>query len=130
MPYRIPSEDEIREIVLKILKRRGVVESQAELLSEVKKHLIRRGKDLKISGKRLRRIAVHMPEVEVEIRCKTTEREVDDMRTCPVCGEEMEKITNLTLDGQKIIVGFKCTFCSFWTGRKLRVPRRYIFHLR
>ena len=130
MSYKIPSEEEIKKIVMKVLKNRGVIESQAELLSEVKKHLIRLGKDFKISGKRLRKIAIRMPEVEVEIRCRTTEKEVEDMKVCPVCGEKVERLTNLTLEGEKIIVGFKCTFCSYWTGKKLRIPMRYIFHLR
>ena len=130
MTYKIPSEDEIKKIVLKILRYRGVIESQAELLNQVKKHLVRRGENFKISGKRLRKIAIKMPEVDVEIRCRTTDKEVENMEICPVCGEKMERITNLTLEGEKIVVGFRCTYCSYWTGNKLRVPMRYIFHLK
>ncbi len=130
MPYKIPDEDEIRKIVLRILKFYGMIESQTELLNEVKKHLRRLGEDYRISGKRLRRIAVRMPEIVMEIRYRNLNREVDSMETCPVCGEKMEKITNLTLEGDKIIVGFRCTFCPYWTGKKLRIPMRYIFRLK
>ncbi len=130
MQYRIPNDDEIAKIVLKVMRSEHVIESQAELLREVIKHLHRIDKNYRLSGKRLRKIALRIPEVKVEIRCKITDNLVDSLDTCPVCGERMEKIENMTLEGERITIGFRCTFCPYWTGRKLRVPTRYVFRLR
>ena len=58
-----------------------------------------------------------------------TKKSVDSMEQCPVCGEPMKKIENMTLDGRKITTGFRCTFCAYWTGKLLRVPTRYIFKM-
>ncbi len=130
MAYKIPKDEEIEEILQRVMKVRRIVESQAELKREVMKHLQRRNKEYKISGRRLRRIALKMDTIKVEIRCKLTNEEVIDMKACPVCGSKMEKIENMTLEGEKITVGFKCTFCPYWTGNRLRVPIRYIFRIR
>ncbi len=130
MAYKLPSDEEIEDIIGKVMEIRRIVESQAELRREVEKHLQRRNKDYKISGKRLRKIALKMENIKVEIRCKLTNEEVEDMKTCPVCGSKMEKIGNMTLEGEKITIGFKCTFCPYWTGNRLRIPIRYIFRIR
>ncbi len=130
MEYSIPDESMVKEIVRKVLLHRGVVESQAELRREVLKHLQHRNGEYTISGKRLRRIALEMKDVKVEIHCKTTDVEVNEMDKCPVCGSEMEKIENMTLEGEKITIGFKCVHCPYWTGHKLRVPIRYVFRKR
>ncbi|NPA75917.1 MAG: hypothetical protein GXO25_07565 [Euryarchaeota archaeon] len=127
--YSIPDETLVRELILRVLHEKYVVSSQAALTREVLKHLKRLNEEFSISGKRLRKIALKMEEVSVEIRCKTSTEEVFHMETCPVCGEKMERIVNLTLEGKKIVVGFRCSFCPYWTGRKLRVPTRYIFRL-
>ena len=130
MSYKIPSEKEVGKIIIKVLKVRGVIESQAELTKEVLKHLKRINKDFKLTPKRMRRIALKTSKVRIEIRCKITDRIVQDMKVCPVCGGKMEKITNTTLEGEKISIGFKCSFCPYWTGKNLRVPIRYSFRLK
>jgi uncharacterized protein with PIN domain len=127
MGYEIPKEEEVSEIITKILERRGVIESQAELHREVMKHLKRRNKDYKLSERRMRIIALSNKSVALEIRYKLTDKVVEDMEKCPVCGGNMARIENSTLDGKKVIIGFKCTSCPYWTGKKLRVPIRYIF---
>ncbi len=130
MSYEIPQEEEVRDIILKIMKRRGVIESQAELHREVMKHLRRRNKNYKLSGRRMRIIALSTGKVSIEIRYKLTDKSVDDMKKCSVCGGDMVKIENTTLDGEKVIIGYKCTSCPYWTGKKLRIPIRYIFRYR
>ncbi len=130
MGYEIPKEDEVKEILLKIMKRRGIIESQAELHREVMKHLKRRNEDYKLSEKRMRIITLATGKVKIEIRYKLTDKIIESMDKCPVCGEEMVRIENSTLDGENVIIGFKCTKCPYWTGRNLRVPIRYIFRYR
>ncbi len=130
MSYRIPGDDEVREMILKVMQVNRIVESQAQLLREVLEHLRVRNPEYKLTGKRVRRIALTIPEIKVEIRCKETDEEVTEMKKCPVCGSKMERLENLTLEGRKITVGFRCTFCPYWTGKKLRVPTRYLFRIR
>ncbi len=127
MVYEIPEEREVEKIVLRILSRRGIVESQAELLREVLKHLHRKNKNYKLSGKRMRIIALQSGKVKIEIRYKLSDKSVESIEKCPVCGGKMVKIENSTLDGGKVIIGFKCLNCPYWTGKQLRVPVRYIF---
>ncbi len=127
MGYEIPKEDEIKEILLKIMKRRSIIESQAELHREVMKHLKRRNKEYKLSGKRMRMIALATGKIKIEIRYKLTDKVVEEMDKCPVCGGDMVRIENSTLDGENVVIGFKCTRCPYWTGKKLRMPIRYIF---
>ncbi len=130
MSYKIPSEKDVGKIIVKVLKVRGVIESQSELNREVLKHLRRINKDFKLTPPRMRRIALKTSKIKIEIRCKTTEKIVENMKICPVCGGKMEKITNSTLEGEKIAIGFRCTDCPYWTGKNLRVPIRYIFRLK
>ena len=130
MTYTIPDENVVADVLLKIMRAEIMIKSQAELKKLVSMHLNRINPAYRISEKRIRKIAIRNPAIMVEIRYKTTDREVTDLRICPVCGNNMEKLENMTLDGEKIIIGFKCIFCPYWTGKKLRVPIRYIFRLR
>ena len=127
MAYKIPDESILVEIIERVMRQEGIVDSQSLLLKEVRKHLNRMDPEYRVSAQRLRKIAIKMKNIRVEIRCKITDRSPDDMKTCPVCGEDMERIENMTLDGKKITVGYRCTFCPYWTGMRLRVPIRYIF---
>ncbi len=127
MSYEIPDEGEVKKIILRILSRRGIVESQAELHREVLKHLNRKNKNYKLSAKRMRIIALQSEEVKIEIRYKVSDKIVEEMDKCPVCGGRMVKIENSTLNGGKVVIGFKCLNCPYWTGKQLRIPVRYIF---
>ncbi len=127
MAYEIPEEEEVKRIILKILHMRGVVESQAELHREVMKHLERKNKNYRLSGRRMRIIALNSGHVGIEIRYRLTDKEVESFEICPVCGSKMVKISNSTLDGSRVIIGFRCTGCPYWTGKRLRVPVRYVF---
>jgi len=127
MSYEIPKEDEVADIILKILKRRGSIESQNELHREVMKHLKRRNKSYKLTPRRMRIIALRTGKIRMEIRYKLMKREIEEINVCPVCGGKMVKIENATLEGKKVTIGFKCTSCPYWTGKKLRMPVRYIF---
>ena len=129
MTYTIPPRDLVEKIIIKILKSEGTVDSQRKLTEEVTKHL-RMFENYKISERRVRKIAIENPDIVVEIKYRTTAKEIDDMKTCPVCGADMEEIENLTLDGRRVVVGYRCTKCPYWTGKKLRLPSRYIFRLK
>ncbi len=130
MDYEIPSESEVLNAIIRVLRRNGFVESQSELREEVLKKLRRINKNYTVSGRRVRLIALSSGKVSLEIKYRLTGREVESMHTCPVCGSEVKRIENMTLDGGRVTIGFKCTRCPYWTGKNLRMPVRYIFHLR
>ncbi len=127
MGYQIPPEEEVSRIIEKILKRRGTVESQRELHDEVMKHLVRMNKSYRLTPRRMRLIAINSGKVRMEIRYKVMDKNVESMETCPVCGSRMVKIENATLDGKRVVIGYKCVKCPYWTAKKLRMPIRYIF---
>ncbi len=130
MGYEIPAEEEVIQIILKILKRRGSVESQRELHEEVMKHLLRINSNYRLTPRRMRVIAINSGKIRLEIRYKMMDKSVEEISVCPVCGGKMVRIENATLDGQRVIIGFKCLNCPYWTGKKLRMPVRYIFRYR
>ena len=117
MEYEIPSDAEIVDAIMKVLRRKGVVESQAELRKEVMIHLHRINRNYKVSGKRIRVLALSTGKISLEIRYRLTDREVETMDKCPVCGSEVKRIENLTLDGGRVAIGFKCTAVPTGRGR-------------
>ena len=130
MEYEIPSDAEVIDAIVKVLKRRGTVESQAELRKLVMVHLLRINRNYRVSGRRMRILAISSGKVSLEIHYRSTGKDVENMEICPVCGSKMRKIENLTLDGGRVTIGFRCTRCPYWTGKRLRMPIRYVFHLR
>jgi C4-type Zn-finger protein len=52
------------------------------------------------------------------------------MTKCPVCGGSLKNVKNLTIYGGKVTIEFSCKNCGYWTGKKKRIPTRYVFHLK
>lgn len=127
MSYKIPKEDLVIFIIKKILKEKKIIKSQKILLEEVQKELKSSGIDYRIDAKRLRKIAINKLKIHVEIEYRETNRESQNLKTCPVCGNKLVNIKNLTLENQTVFLGKKCTKCPYWTGKNIRVPKRYIF---
>ena len=58
-------------------------------------------------------------------------REANEKRgltKCPVCGERVKRLKNMTVFGGTVTLGFKCPKCGYWSGLRRRVPTRYVFH--
>lgn len=89
--------------------------------------MIRREEPLAtIGGPRLRRLLLDVPGIRLSVRY----REGPEGRppaTCPVCGSELAEIRNRTLEGERVVLGKKCTRCDYWTHGRRRVPVRYLF---
>ena len=123
--YRIPSDARVRDAIARVLSTRHFVESQRKL-----KHLVE--KDLKgderyrVGEPRLRILAIKSGLVDLEIRCRDTP-EMRSLIKCPVCGERLKKVRNMTVFGGTVTLGYRCDRCKYWTGLKRRVPTRYIF---
>jgi len=129
MSYNIPSEDKVEKALFNVLKDYRIVDSQNKLKELVSKKLNGKKKKYGISGARLRNIALNSNFARIEIHT----REGDPkklLNKCPVCGSPLKKIKNLTIWGGKVTIEFRCSKCNYWTGKKKRIPTRYIFHLR
>ncbi len=129
MKYKIPSNNEVLEIIKEIIKKEGVVGSQYKLRKIVEKELKNIDPSYRISGKRVRMLAIKSKNVSVEIHTKEG-KEIDSMSICPVCNSKLISIKNKTLYNWDITVGYRCRRCKYWTGKKKRIPTRYVFEKR
>ncbi len=129
MHYHIPSDEQVLNGLEKVLKEFRTVHSQNKLKRLVTKEITTKKKNFKISGSRLRNIAINSDFVKLEIH--TREGDPKKLMTkCPVCSSSLKRVKNLTIWGGEVTIEFSCKKCSYWTGKKKRIPTRYIFHLK
>ena len=123
--YRIPSDARVRESLARILSTRQVVDSQRKLKRLVEKDL-KGDERYRVGEPRLRLLAIESGLVDLEIRCRDTQ-EMRSLVRCPVCGERVKKVRNMTVFGGTVTLGYRCGRCKYWTGLRRRVPTRYVF---
>jgi len=129
MRYHIPSDEQVLNGLEKVLKEFRTVHSQNKLKVLVAKRISTKKKKFNVSGARLRNIAINSDFVKLEIQS----REGDPkkiMTKCPVCNNTLKRVKNLTIWGGEVTIEFRCNKCNYWTGKKKRIPTRYIFHLK
>lgn len=129
MGYHIPSDDQIKVALENVLKKFRTVLSQNKLRTLIIKELDTKKKKFGVSGSRLRNIAINSDFVKLEIHS----REGDPkklMIKCPVCKSNLKRVKNLTIWGGEVTIEFRCNKCGYWTGKKKRIPTRYVFHLK
>ncbi|MCI4331947.1 MAG: hypothetical protein L3K19_08920 [Thermoplasmata archaeon] len=125
--YRRPGDEVVREAARRVLRGgHRAYASQEELRRAVIPILRREDALYSVGGRRLRRLLLATRGVKIVVRY----REVPSQRPlteCPVCDGELAPIRNQTLFGERVVLGFRCTRCSYWTHLKRRVPVRYSF---
>jgi predicted RNA-binding Zn-ribbon protein involved in translation (DUF1610 family) len=129
MSYHISSDKQVETALKKVLKKYRTVQSQNKLKGLVTKELITKKKKFGVSGGRLRNLAIKSDFVKLEIHS----REGDPKKIlvkCPVCGSILKRVKNLTIWGGKVTIEFRCSKCGYWSGKKKRIPTRYVFHLK
>ena len=126
--YFIPREETITEIIEEVLDGNVTISSQRRLHSLIMGNLRERngGEKYRLSARRLRRIAATMDSVDLIIHCREGKRKYRG-KSCPVCGSDMESVKNATLYGWTVSTGKICNTCGYWTGKKRRIPVRYVF---
>jgi hypothetical protein len=127
MSYQIPSDEHVINGLEKILKKYRTISSQNKLKKLVSKELSTKKKIFNVSPQRIRNIAINSDFVKLEIHS----REGDPkkiMTKCPVCSNILKRVKNLTIWGGEVTIEFRCNRCGYWTGKKKRIPTRYIFH--
>jgi uncharacterized protein with PIN domain len=129
MSYNIPSDEKVKVELKHVLKKFRTVHSQSKLTRLVLKELNKSKKKFGLTGNRLRNIALNSDFVKLEIHT----REGDPkklMNRCPVCNNPLKRVKNLTIWGGEVTIEFNCKKCGYWTGKKKRIPTRYIFHMK
>ena len=123
--YRIPSVERIRESLARVFATRHEVESQHRLKLLVEKDL--RGEErFRVGETRLRQIALDSGLIHLEIHTRETEQ-MRSLIKCPVCGERLKRVRNMSVYGGTVTLGYKCGRCGYWTGLRRRIPIRYVF---
>lgn len=125
MGYRIPDEETLLEAIEEALRRQPHADSQRALGDQVRAVLHEEDEDLRASDRRIRRLALQHELARVRIRTGTTGEPVRE--ECPVCGGELERAENRTLEGGRTVVGAECTRCTYSAGARHEVPLRYEF---
>ncbi|MFW6173905.1 MAG: hypothetical protein ACOC5T_09185 [Elusimicrobiota bacterium] len=127
MAYHIPSDNKVKNAVKKVFKKYRIVTSQHKLKELVEKELKTKKKRFCVSERRLRTIVLKSGLTSIEIYS----REGDPhkiLARCPVCDNSLKRVKNLTIWGGEVTIEFRCSNCGYWTGKKKRIPTRYIFH--
>lgn len=123
--YRIPSDERVKESLVRVFATRHQVDSQHKLKGLVEKDL--KGEErFKIGEPRLRLLAIESGLLDLEIHCRDTE-EMKSLIKCPVCRARLRRVRNMTVFGGTVTLGYRCDRCKYWTGLKRRVPIRYVF---
>lgn len=126
MGHRIPRDEEVLAATLEVLAREGHVDTQRRLGELVRDRLEERDPDYAVTPRRVRVLAVRSGSVDVRVRARV-DGETPRLDECPVCESELEERRNATLSGGEVATGYRCTWCPWWTGQRLRVPSRYGF---
>ena len=129
MSYHIPSDDKIKAALENVLKKFRTVQSQHKLTKLVKRELNTKKENFGVSGSRLRNIAINSDFVKLEIHSREGNPK-KLMTKCPVCRSTLKRVKNLTIWGGEVTIELSCPTCGYWTGKKKRIPTRYVFHLK
>ena len=128
MTYHIASDDIIINGLKKIFKKNHTVNSQKELKKLITNEIKTKKMNYSVSEKRLRNLAINSDFIKIDIHS----REGDPKKIlskCPVCDNNLKRVKNLTIWGGEVTIEFRCLKCGYWTGKKKRIPNRYVFHL-
>lgn len=127
MSYHIASDEDIKKALKTVLKKNRSINTQTKLKKLVTEKLNKKKKKYGISPSRLRNIAINSNFATIEIHSREGDPK-KSMNKCPVCGNKLKKVKNQTIWGGKVTIEFRCKNCGYWTGKKKRIPNRYVFH--
>jgi hypothetical protein len=127
MTYHIPSDEIINKALINLFKKTQTVNSQKELKKLIKKEIKTKKRNYSVSEKRLRRIALETDFIKIDIHSRQGDPN-KILSKCPVCENSLHRVKNLTIWGGEVTIEFRCLKCGYWTGKKKRIPTRYVFH--
>src|SRR5439155_20758571 len=118
--YRIPSDDRVRDSLVRVFSTRPMVDSQRRLKQLVEKDL-KGDEKYRVAEPRLRVLAIDSGLVDRGIRCRDTE-EMPSLIKSPVCGARLKKVRNMTGCGPPVTLSVRREPCKYWTTRRRRTP--------
>ncbi len=122
--HRPPDEEVVRAARRLVRGSKATFGSQQEFTAAVTRYLRHEDPLAVVGGRRLRRLLIGVPGIRLTVHY--TEHEgADPLTECPVCGSALRPIRNMTLGGEAVVLGQRCTRCDYWTHRSRRVPARY-----
>ncbi|MEM0466657.1 MAG: hypothetical protein QXL17_00230 [Candidatus Thermoplasmatota archaeon] len=127
MPYHIASDDIVVDAVVHVLRQYRTIPSQRVLKHLVEAHLQTEHQVYHVSEVRLRKLVLKHGIATVEIQSREGDPE-KVLTKCPVCETMLKRVKNQTIYGGEVTIEYHCDLCGYWTGKKKRVPTRYIFH--
>ena len=129
MSYHIPTDEQVKKALKKIFSKHRTINSQIRLKILVEKELKTKNKNYGVSCTRLRNIAINSEYIKLDIHTRDGNPH-KTMNKCPVCGNNLKNVKNLTIWGGEVTIEFRCRNCGYWTGKKKRIPTRYLFQLK
>lgn len=130
MLYKVPKDEEVLKSIKRVMKRHGTINSQDKLRELVERELQKIDKEYRVSKHRVRILAINSSYVSIEIHAREGEARREAISKCPCCSSKLKVIKNKTIFDGIVTLGFSCTLCPYWTGKKRRIPTRYVFHPR
>jgi ribosomal protein L44E len=128
-PKKFPKDDFIIQAIKEILQKRLKVDTQERLCYLVLKKLRKYDEDFVLSPKRVKQIALRIPEIEVKAKTRRIPR-MRRIEKCPVCGGKIVPFYGKNLANKKIILGYKCMSCEYMSDLESFMPMKYIFLLK
>ena len=120
-------KQELKQIVIKVMKKQGHVTSLNELREKVLEEIRKHYPEASVSSARLRETVKELENIAFKVHVKKTFDE--EFEVCPVCGAHLKKIYVKTLSGDKVLRGVKCENCSLFSKTKSFKPARYEIYL-
>jgi hypothetical protein len=124
--YKIPKDGEVVLAIRNVLVRYRSVDSQTRLKELVENELNQGDEEFRVSGPRIRKLAIISGIANVEVHTKGNGSKWDGAN-CPVCGSKLKESKNMTVYGDTVTLGYQCPTCTYCTGKDRRTPSRYVF---
>jgi uncharacterized protein with PIN domain len=127
MAYHIPSDERLIRTIRQVFRKYRSITSQHRLKTLVERELRTKEKSFGVTGARLRLLLITHNLAKVEIHSREGDpRKI--LTRCPVCNNTLNRVKNQTIWGGEVTLEFRCGRCGYWTGKKKRIPTRYVFH--
>ncbi len=123
--FHRPGDEEIVRAARRLVRgSKATFGSQNEFRAAVTRYLRNEDPLAVVGGRRLRRLLIGVPGIRITVHY-TEQPATEPLTACPVCGSPLRPIRNMTLAGEAVVLGQRCTRCDYWTHRTRRVPTRY-----
>ena len=124
---KIATREQVIRALKKVFEENRIVSSQKRLRELVSSYLKKGEEVYHVSEERLRKLAIKEKLATVEIYSREGNPE-KILAKCPVCGSNLDEIKNLTIWGGEVTIEYVCQTCGYWSGKKKRIPTKYVFH--